>query len=233
MKKSTFTKQKAMVWVASGAAVLGFAVGLSNIASAADGDTETTVPQVQLDAASSVADMAHGNSGETALTGDVADQVTAAAEAAAPGATVDRVETDSSGHTYEAHVTLEDGTEKVLFFDETFAADGEETLPAGGGHGGPGGHHRGGPGAGETPLTGDVADQVTAAALAQSPGATVDRVETDDTYAYEAHITLEDGTHKVLFFNEAFEYQGEENLPAGHGPHMEDPAAQDPTTTTN
>jgi hypothetical protein len=34
---------------------------------------------------------------------------------------------------------LEDGTRKVLFFDENFEFQGEETLPA---HGGPGGCDR-------------------------------------------------------------------------------------------
>lgn len=116
MNKSTFTKRKAMIWLASGAAVLGLSVGITNIASAADQpDTKAAV--------------------ETPLEGDIADQVTAAALEAAPGATVDRVETDDT-YAYEAHITLEDGTHKVLFFDENFEFQGEETLPA---HGGPGG----------------------------------------------------------------------------------------------
>jgi hypothetical protein len=70
----------------------------------------------------------------------------------------------------------------------------------------------------ETPLEGDIADQVTAAALEAAPGATVLRVETDDTSAYEAHVVLEDGAHKVLFFDEKFEFQGEKTLPAHGGP---------------
>ena len=53
--------------------------------------------------------------------------MTAAAEAAEPGATVIRVETDSSGHAYEAHVKLADGTFKTLYFTDTYAADGSET----------------------------------------------------------------------------------------------------------
>jgi hypothetical protein len=47
----------------------------------------------------------------------------------------------------------------------------------------------------ETPLTGDVASKVRAAALAKVPG-TVERVETnvDSSAPYEAHIRKSDGT---------------------------------------
>jgi hypothetical protein len=47
----------------------------------------------------------------------------------------------------------------------------------------------------ETPLTGDVASRVRAAALAKVPG-TVERVETnvDSAAPYEAHIVKSDGT---------------------------------------
>ena len=133
MKQSTFTKQKALVWVASGAAVLGFAVGATGFASAATNSTDTTAPQIQLDANAPQANGQQSGpaAGETALTGDEATKVTEAALSAAPGATVDRVETDDV-HAYEAHVTLEDGTQKILFFNESFEADGEEVPPVGG-----------------------------------------------------------------------------------------------------
>ena len=223
MNKSTFTKRKVMIWLASGAAVLGLSVGITNIASAADQpDTKAAV--------------------ETPLEGDIADQVTAAALEVEPGATVDRVETDDT-YAYEAHITLEDGTHKVLFFDENFEFQGE-ALPTDGGqgrghhdggrHGGGHGPH-GGPHFNGTPLEGDIADQVTAAALEAAPGATVKLVVAGDTYAYEAHVLLEDGTHKVLFFDENFELQGEETLPAHGGPggcdHSDDMPAESTTTT--
>ena len=139
MKESTFTKQKALVWIASGAAVLGFAVGAVGFASAATttpNSTDTSAaPQIQLDASSATqfnAQQVGPGANETPLTGDEATKVTEAAQAAAPGATIDRVETDSSGHAYEAHVTLEDGTHKILFFNDAFEADGEEIPPVGG-----------------------------------------------------------------------------------------------------
>ncbi|MGN6330536.1 MAG: hypothetical protein ACTHOD_02660, partial [Motilibacteraceae bacterium] len=50
----------------------------------------------------------HGT--ETALTGDLAAKVKAAALAKVPGATVDRVETDADGAAYEAHLTKADGS---------------------------------------------------------------------------------------------------------------------------
>ncbi len=50
----------------------------------------------------------------------------------------------------------------------------------------------------ETPLDGDVAAQVTAAAQAAVPDGTIDRVETDNDGVYEAHVTKADGTHVIV-----------------------------------
>ena len=61
-----------------------------------------------------------GGQGEEALTGEVATQVTAAAEAAVPGGTVERVETDGDGAAYEAHMTDADGNRVTVTFDESF-----------------------------------------------------------------------------------------------------------------
>jgi hypothetical protein len=63
---------------------------------------------------------------ETLLTGDTADEVEAAAVEEVPGGTVIRVETDSSGAAYEAHVSTDDGVVTVLF-DEEFNVIGTET----------------------------------------------------------------------------------------------------------
>jgi hypothetical protein len=64
---------------------------------------------------------------EELLTGDTAAKVTAAALAANPGATIDRVETDVDGATYEAHMTLADGSHVTVLFDANFAITGTET----------------------------------------------------------------------------------------------------------
>jgi hypothetical protein len=47
-------------------------------------------------------------------------------------------------------------------------------------------------------LTGDTAAKVTAAAQAEEPGATLERVETDSDGVYEAHMVRADGTHIIL-----------------------------------
>ena len=62
----------------------------------------------------------NGGAGETLLTGDTAASVTAAAQSAVPDGTIDRVETDSDGSPYEAHVTKADGTQVVVKVDASF-----------------------------------------------------------------------------------------------------------------
>ena len=70
-------------------------------------------------------------SDETLLTGDTATKVQAAALAKYPGATVQRVETDSDG-LYEAHLALTDGSEIIVQVGSDFAVTGTQTMGAGG-----------------------------------------------------------------------------------------------------
>jgi hypothetical protein len=56
--------------------------------------------------------------------------------AANPGATIQRVETDAEGATYEAHIVKSDGSRATVYFDATFNVTSTET-------GGPGGGHKG------------------------------------------------------------------------------------------
>ena len=72
-----------------------------------------------------------GHAGETPLTGSTADKVKAAALAKYPGATIDRLETDSDG-VYEAHVTTKAGDEVIVQVGKAFAVTGTQT---GGRHG--------------------------------------------------------------------------------------------------
>ena len=58
---------------------------------------------------------------EALLTGDTAAKVTAAAEKAVPGGTIERVENDAEGATYEAHVTKADGTEVTVKVNADFS----------------------------------------------------------------------------------------------------------------
>ncbi len=71
---------------------------------------------------------------EELLTGDNASKATAAALAAVPGGTVDRVETDTEGDVYEAHMTKADGSHVTVKFDGSFNVTRIEDGP--GGHGG-------------------------------------------------------------------------------------------------
>ena len=75
--------------------------------------------------------MSHGPN-ETLLTGTTADKVKAAALAAQPGATIIRVETDSAGSPYEAHVTKADGTQVTLKIDASFKVTATEPGFGGG-----------------------------------------------------------------------------------------------------
>jgi hypothetical protein len=58
--------------------------------------------------------------GETLLTGTAASRVTAAAKAAVPGGSIIRVETDSDGAAYEAHMRKADGSYVTVKLDSTF-----------------------------------------------------------------------------------------------------------------
>lgn len=74
---------------------------------------------------------------EELLTGDTAGKVKAAALAAVPGGTVQRVENDAEGATYEAHMLRSDGTPVTVKLDASFKVTATEDGP---GHGGRGGH---------------------------------------------------------------------------------------------
>jgi uncharacterized membrane protein YkoI len=162
-----------------------------------------------------------GHTPETALTGDVLANVTAAAIAKV-GGTVDFATTENDGSdtsaAYEAHVTKADGTHVTVILDSTYAVLSVESGGPPGGHGGPGG------GNGETPLTGDVATKAKAAAIAEA-GGTADRAttETDSSNAaaaYEVHVTKADGSHVVVILDKSYAVLGvetEPNRPFGHG----------------
>jgi hypothetical protein len=94
-------------------------------APAPSGSTATTAP-----ATADAKDGRRGNSGETALTGETAAKVKAAALKAVPGGTVDRVETDADGSPYEAHVTKADGTHVTVKVNEAFEVTSVDEEPA-------------------------------------------------------------------------------------------------------
>ena len=57
---------------------------------------------------------------ETLLTGDALTKAKAAAEAAVPGATAQRAETDAEGAAYEVHMTKSDGSIVTVKLDSNF-----------------------------------------------------------------------------------------------------------------
>jgi hypothetical protein len=104
--------------------VLGaIAVGAAAIAGAAS-NSGTTGSQGSSGAATqqrSPAALSHGP-GETLLTDGTASKVRAAALGKVPGATVLRVETDSQGSPYEAHLQKSDGSQVTVKVNKQFQA---------------------------------------------------------------------------------------------------------------
>ena len=121
-------------WIATAAVATGAVLGAAGLAGAATGTTSSP-PAASSAAASSTAAAAPApdasgarpdpstmtnGPGETLLTGDDAARAEAAALKAVPGATIIRVETDSSGSAYEAHVKKADGSTATVLYDKDF-----------------------------------------------------------------------------------------------------------------
>ena len=120
----------ARTWVVTGALALGAVVGAAGIANAATGSSGSTNPSATAFAANgpsgpppagagNPATIGHGP-GETLLSGSTASRAKAAALAAVPGAKVIRVETDSAGAAYEAHLQKSDGSYVTVKLDKSF-----------------------------------------------------------------------------------------------------------------
>jgi hypothetical protein len=77
--------------------------------------------------------LSHGP-GETLLTDGTADKVKQAALDKVSGATVIRVETDSDGSPYEAHLRKSDGSEVTVKVNKQFEVTAVETGFGGGPH---------------------------------------------------------------------------------------------------
>jgi len=95
-------------------------------AATADSSTAATDTATSADSAPAGPHTANGIT-ETVLTGDQATSVQAAVTAANPGATIDRMETDADGDTYEAHITLADGSHSTVKLDASFNITSTET----------------------------------------------------------------------------------------------------------
>ena len=103
-------------------------------AQATQGTTPTTAPAAPSDPSTvttppDTGKGGHGGHGgphqangktETVLTGDQSTRAIAAAQAAVPGATVDRAETDAEGSPFEVHMTKADGSKVTVKLDADF-----------------------------------------------------------------------------------------------------------------
>ena len=100
----------------------GAAVAVTGSASAATDATTSGIGRVADNFGSSKSI----NPDEHLLTGDKLAKVTAAAKAANPDATIERVETDSDG-VYEAHMVTADGQQIIVQVDANFEVTGTQT----------------------------------------------------------------------------------------------------------
>ena len=66
-------------------------------------------------------------------------------------------------------------------------------------------------------LTGDTKSQVEAAVLAQYPGATIERTESDSDGVYESHIVTAAGDHLIVQVGKDFAITGTDTGGHGHG----------------
>jgi hypothetical protein len=136
------TPKRLGVGLAIAATTIGAGLGGAALAGAATGGSTSSTGASTATGSDSTATnkpdpatVDHGP-GETLLTGTTADKVKAAALAAVPGGTVLRVETDSGGSPYEAHMTKADGTRVTVKVDANFkVTDTEEGFGGGPGHG--------------------------------------------------------------------------------------------------
>ena len=131
------TKIRTRRWAATTGAVLALGVGTAAIANAATSPPSSGSASAATGAPTTAPDPATGahGPGETLLTGTDLAKAAAAAKAAVPGATIIRVETDSGGATYEAHMTKADGSTVTVKLDASFNVTATQS---GFGAGGPG-----------------------------------------------------------------------------------------------
>jgi hypothetical protein len=111
----------------AGAVLAGTQIAGANDATSSGSTSSATA---WFDAEMDPATMRHGPD-ETLLKGDTADRVEEAALAEVPDGTIIRVETDSDGAAYEAHIETDDGI-VTLKLDEDFNVTDAESGFAGG-----------------------------------------------------------------------------------------------------
>jgi len=125
----------ALVGAIAGAGVMAAAAAANAADSTPTATTSSTAAADTPAAGGAVDESKSVRSDEHLLTGTDATSATAAALAKYPGATIQRVETDSAG-VYEAHLVTAAGERLIVQMDATFTVTGNETGgPADGTHG--------------------------------------------------------------------------------------------------
>jgi hypothetical protein len=119
--------------IASGLVAGGVLAG-THVAGAATPTATASAPATAPANGFNPATVNHGPN-ETLLTDGNATKATAAAKAAVPGGTIIRVETDSGGAVYEAHMKKADGSYVTVKMDKNFKVT---AIQDGFGAGGPG-----------------------------------------------------------------------------------------------
>jgi hypothetical protein len=106
-------------WIVSLALVASGVIGGGILAGTTIASAQNSTPATTSTPAGAMqpGTVSHGP-GETVLTGTAAAKVRAAALAAVPGGTIMRVETDSAGSPYEAHVKKSDGNVITVKVDD-------------------------------------------------------------------------------------------------------------------
>jgi hypothetical protein len=129
-ERSMNSVQKALAAGAmAGTALLGGVLGANLVGSAGAQTSSATASSADASGSTAAPDPGRGphvanGITETELTGDDASKAIAAAQAAVPGASVERAETDAEGAAYEVHMTKSDGSEVTVKLDSSFQVTG-------------------------------------------------------------------------------------------------------------
>jgi uncharacterized membrane protein YkoI len=120
----------AIAGLAGGSALNGLSASADTTSTTATGASTSTSAADPVDTPNDESKGGHvGTNGttEVLLTGDAATKAKAAAEAAVAGGTVQRVENDAEGATYEAHILKSDGSEVTVKMDANFKVTSTES----------------------------------------------------------------------------------------------------------
>jgi len=119
-------RRLASVGLVAGGLFAGAILAGTHIAGAESPSSTNTATATASNGDTDPATVNHGPD-ETLLTDGTANKVKAAALAAVPGGTIIRVETDSGGSPYEAHVRKSDGSVVTVKVDKSFKVTSTES----------------------------------------------------------------------------------------------------------